>query len=301
MDVRTNETLDGLRILDAPRCHLGEGPCYDPQTDTAWWVDILERRLFEAPLAGGGAARVHGLPIRVSTVVAVDKTRHLLAAENGLYLRGLEDGALALLCPLEAEDHGTRSNDGRVHPSGALWISTMGRDAESGRGAIYHVAGTQVTRLFGALTIPNAICFSPDGRTGYFADTNVGLLQRVALDSRTGLPTGEPTTLYDHRGGEGGLDGAAVDAEGRIWCARWGAACIDAYSPEGVRVRTIPLPVTRPSCPTFAGPDLDRLLITSAYEGMSPEEREADPEHGRTLVVAAGCRGLLEPAFRLSV
>jgi sugar lactone lactonase YvrE len=291
--------MDTMTILDAHRCHLGEGPCYDPRTDTAWWVDILERQLFERSLADG-TARLHDLSFMASGVAAVDETRHLLAAEDGLYLRGLSDGKLMLLCPLEAEDAGTRSNDGRVHPCGALWISTMGRDAEPGRGAIYHVAGTRVTRLYGSLTIPNAICFSPDGATGYFADTDAGLLKRVSLDPNTGLPTGEPSTLYDHRGGDGGLDGAAVDAEGRIWCARWGASCIDAYSPEGERVRTIPLPVTRPSCPTFAGPDLDRLLITSAYEGMSPEERDADPEHGRTLLVAAGIRGLLEPAFRIS-
>lgn len=41
--------MDAITILDAPRCHLGEGPCYDPRTGIAWWVDILERRLFEAP------------------------------------------------------------------------------------------------------------------------------------------------------------------------------------------------------------------------------------------------------------
>ncbi|KQP33692.1 gluconolaconase [Methylobacterium sp. Leaf104] len=289
----------GIMILDAPRCHLGEGPCYDPRTDTAWWVDILERRLFAAPLAGG-TARSYALPVMASAVAAVDERRQLLAAEDGLHLRTLEDGALTLFCPLEVEEAGTRSNDGRVHPCGALWISTMGRDAESGRGTIYHVAGTRVTRLYGGLTIPNAICFSPDGATAYFADTAAGLLQRVALDPRTGLPAGEPATLYDHRGGAGGLDGAAIDAEGRIWCARWGASCLDAYSPEGARLKTIPLPVTRPSCPTFAGPGLDHLLVTSAYEGMTPEEREADPEHGRTLLVPVGVRGLLEPAFRLS-
>lgn len=127
-----------------------------------------------------------------SAVVAVDRTRHLLAAEDGLYLRRFADGRLTRFCPLEAEDGRTRSNDGRVHPSGALWISTMGREAEAGRGAIYHVAGTQVTRLYRGLTIPNAICFSPDGATGYFADTDRGILNRVPLDPRTGLPTGSP-------------------------------------------------------------------------------------------------------------
>ena len=142
-----------------------------------------------------------------SAVAAVDETRHLLAAEYGLYLRGLSDGKLTLLCPLEVEDAGTRSNDGRVHPCGALWISTMGRDAEPGRGAIYHVAGTRVTRLYGSLTIPNAICFSPDGATGYFADTDAGLLKRVSLDPNTGLPTGEPSD--------------ALRSSRRGWRPRW--------------------------------------------------------------------------------
>ena len=34
-------------VLCGERCHLGEGPTYDATTDTAWWFDIVERRLFE--------------------------------------------------------------------------------------------------------------------------------------------------------------------------------------------------------------------------------------------------------------
>ncbi len=289
-----------VRILDTSRCHLGEGPSYDPATDTAWWVDIPERRLFELRLGEAGPARIHALPVMASDVAAIDDRRQLLSAEDGLYVRTIADGGLSLCCPLEADDPGTRSNDGRVHPAGALWIGTMGRDAEPGRGAIYHVAGTRVTRLFANLTIPNGIAFSPDGATGYFVDTDEGVLRRVALDPATGLPTGEPETHYDHRGGAGGIDGAAVDAEGLIWTARFGAGCLDAYSPAGERVRTVPVPPSRPTCPTFAGRALDWLLVTSAYEGMDAAERGADPEHGRTLRVDVGARGLLEPAFRLA-
>jgi sugar lactone lactonase YvrE len=40
-------------ILSAHRCHLGEGANYDAGRDTAWWFDILERRLFEAHLGNG--------------------------------------------------------------------------------------------------------------------------------------------------------------------------------------------------------------------------------------------------------
>ena len=292
-------TEPAIRILNAPRAHLGEGPSYDPDRDTAWWVDILEKRLFEAPLAGD-AVTVHDLPVMASAVAEVDGARHLLAAEDGLYLRERAGGRLVRHGPLEADDARTRSNDGRVHPCGALWISTMGRGAEPGLGTIYHVAGTRVTRLYGGLAIPNAICFSPDGATAYFADTDVGLLHRVAVDPATGLPAGEPGVLYDHRGGAGGLDGAAVDAEGRIWCARWGASCLDAYSPEGERLRTIRVPATRPSCPTFAGSGLTGLLVTSASEGMDEAEKRADPEHGRTFLIDLGVRGPIEPRFRLA-
>lgn len=59
------------------------------------------------------------------------------------------------------------------------------------------------------------------------------------------------------------------------------------------------VPVRQPTCPTFAGHDLDRLLLTTAYEGMDEAARAEDPEHRRTLLVDIGVRGLVEPAFRL--
>ena len=40
-------------VLCSERCHLGEGPTYDATTDTAWWFDIVERRLLRLGLAQG--------------------------------------------------------------------------------------------------------------------------------------------------------------------------------------------------------------------------------------------------------
>lgn len=121
---------DPVKILAAPRCHLGEGPCYDPRTDTAWWVDILERRLFAMPLAKG-EARSYALPVMVSAVAAVDEARHLLAAEDGLHLRDLRDGRLSLFCPLEAEEGAPApmtAGSIRAAPSGsAPWGATPSR------------------------------------------------------------------------------------------------------------------------------------------------------------------------------
>ena len=123
-------------ILSEERCHLGEGPTYDAATDTAWWFDILEGRLFEARLASG-RIKIHELGRMASALARIDASRQLIAAEDGFYIRSIADGAMALYRPLEADNRLTRSNDGRVHPSGTFWIGTMGRKAESRAGAIY--------------------------------------------------------------------------------------------------------------------------------------------------------------------
>jgi sugar lactone lactonase len=284
-------------LLCAERCHLGEGPAYDAASDTAWWFDILERRLFEARL-GTGAIAIHDLPVMASALAYVDDARQLLAAEDGLYLRAAASGALQRLVVIGSENGSTRSNDSRAHPSGTYWTSIMGRKAEVGAGTVYALHRGELKQLFAGLTIPNAICFSPDGTTGYFADTRENVLYRVPLDPATGLPTGEPSALYRHAG-KGGLDGAVTDAAGVIWCARWGGSCVDAYAPDGSHIRSIATPALQTSCPVFVGSDYTRLLVTSAYEHMDATARAADPEHGRTFLLEVGVRGRPQPRVLL--
>jgi sugar lactone lactonase YvrE len=285
-------------ILCDERCHLGEGPTYDAATDTAWWFDILNGRLFEAHL-GSGQAHIHELGRMASALARIDAGRQLIAAEDGLYIRSVADGSLVLYRPLEADSPGTRSNDARVHASGTFWIGTMGRRAEAGAGAIYALYRGEVLRLFAGITIPNAICFSPDGVLGYFADTATNVLYRVLLNPLNGLPRGAPEVLLRHRG-VGGLDGAVVDGDGLIWNARWGGGCVDVYSPQGVHLRCLHVPARQASCPAFVGPDLSRLLVTSAWQDMDEAARAADPEHGRTFVIEAAARGRAEPDVKLA-
>jgi sugar lactone lactonase len=286
-------------VLSEQRCHLGEGPTYDPANNTAWWFDILGRTLFEADLTSGEIT-AHQLPVMASMLAVVDDKSQLLATENGLYIRDVTDGRLTLHTPLESDNAATRSNDGRTHPCGALWIGTMGRNAEKAMGAIYRLHRGELTRLFAGVSIPNAICFSPDGATAYFTDTSAAILHRVAIDPSTAMPIADPATLYDHRGGDGGLDGAVVDAQGLIWNARWGGACVDVYTPEGGRIRSIRVPAKQSSCPAFVGANFDRLLVTSAWQGMDEHAKIADPHHGKTFVLDVGASGRAEPRVKLS-
>lgn len=284
-------------VLPVERAVLGEGPAYEAASDTAWWFDIVRRRLFEVRL-DTMAVRRHDLPFMASALAYADDGTQLLATERGLYLRRIADGRLTLYLPLEHDNPRTRSNDSRVHPSGTFWVGTMGCAAEPGMGAIYALRDGAVQRLYAGITIPNAICFSPDGATGYFADTRANTLWRVPLDPATGLPAGEPVAIHRPRGA-GALDGAVVDADGLIWCARWGGACVDVYTPAGDRVRAIRAPALQVSCPVFVGADFDRLLVTSAHDGMDEAARAADPAHGQTFLLDVAGRGRPEPRVRL--
>jgi sugar lactone lactonase len=283
--------------LSADRCHLGEGPTYDAMTDTAWWFDILEKRLFEANISSG-QVKIHALGRMASALTRIDADRQLIVAEDGLYVRYVADGRMESFAPLEADNPATRSNDARVHPSGTLWLGTMGRKAEPRAGAIYALHRGRLARLYPDITIPNAICFSPDGTIGYFADTGANTMYRVPLDPATGLPAGDPKPFIRHRG-VGGIDGAVVDADGLIWNARWGGGCVDIYDANGARQRSLRVPARQSSCPAFVGRDLSRLLVTSAWQGMDEGERSGDPEHGRTVVLDAAARGRAEVDVKL--
>jgi sugar lactone lactonase YvrE len=300
MAMAANGPIDEVptTTLSAERCHLGEGPTYDASTDTAWWFDILERRLFEANVSTG-QVKIHALGKMASALARIDAERQLLVAEDGLYIRHVADGRMELFVALEADNPATRSNDARVHPSGTFWLGTMGRKAEPRAGAIYAMHHGRISRLFPEVTIPNAICFSPDGRVGYFADTATNIMHRVPLDAATGLPAGEPAPFIHHKGA-GGIDGAVVDENGLIWNARWGGGCVDVYDANGRRLRSLRVPARQSSCPAFVGRDFSRLLVTSAWHGMDEAARDADPEHGRTFILDAAVHGRAEPDVKLT-
>ena len=135
---------------------LGEGPGYDPLTGHVWWFDILGHKLIERNWESG-AMEVHDLGMKASALAVIARERQLLVSEHGLFIRERANGRLTMHHPLEADNPVTRSNDARVHPSGAFWIGTMGRKAGKDAGSIWWYSEGQVKKLFAGITITNSI------------------------------------------------------------------------------------------------------------------------------------------------
>lgn len=279
--------MTDAEIFDDRLCELGEGPLWHPERKQLFWFDILGKRLLSRK---GDTALEWPLGEHASAAGWVDQETLLIASESGLYRFDIPSGARDLLHPLEADRPATRSNDGRADPFGGFWIGTMGKSAEPGAGSLYRLYKGEVRKLTGDITIPNAICFAPDGSAAYFGDTAVGRIMRQALDSQ-GWPAGAATTFLDLRADGLQPDGAVCDAEGAIWNAQWGAGRVARYLADGTFDRAVQVGGGLSSCPAFGGAQFDQLFITTAREGLA----EAGPGDGVVYRVLPGCAGLPEP------
>jgi sugar lactone lactonase YvrE len=273
-------------VYDARLCTLGEGPLWHPERGQLFWFDILGRRLLSRD---GDKPLEWRFDECVSAAGWVDRDTLLIASESGLYRFDIASGRHELVLPMEADNPVTRSNDGRADPMGGFWIGTMGKKAEPGAGAIYRFYRGRIERLYGEISIPNAICFAPDGRTAYFADTKQGLIQRQSLDSN-GWPKGAPEVFIDLRAEGLNADGSVCDAEGAVWNAQWGASRVARYLPDGRLDRVLAVGARNSSCPAFGGADLRTIYVTSAREDLA-DPTEAD---GPVYAVQSPVAGLPE-------
>lgn len=281
-------------VFDNRRCELGEGPLWHPERQQLFWFDILGMQLMTRT---GDAPRRWQFEEYVSAAGWVDRDTLLIASETQLFRFDLETHDAVRICDLEADIPETRSNDGRADRQGGFWIGTMGKRAEEGRGAIYRWYRGELRKLVDGITIPNAICFTPDGSGAYYACSHQRKVYRLALDG-DGWPKGEAEIWLDLSSGDRVPDGAVTDEKGNLWIAHWGGFCVGAYDSGGAHLQDIAFPARHCSCPAFGGADLSTLFCTSALEALDPEEA-ARSENGMTFFAEVGATGLPEPKVEL--
>lgn len=255
-------------IFDSTICALGEGPLWHPLRQTLFWFDILNSRLFERGETME-KPQMWRFNEHVSAAGWVDHDTLLIASETALFQFDLTSGNRTNLVPLEADNPITRSNDGRADAWGGFWIGTMGKQAETGAGAIYRFYDGNLTPLFQNITISNSICFSPDNRLAYFTDTPTQKIMKVNLD-QNGWPVGAPKLFADvapHN-----PDGSVVDANGHLWNAQWGSSRVACYKPDGTLFCVQDFETSQVSCPAFGGQKLSTLFATTASVGLSGDD-----------------------------
>jgi len=274
---------------------LLERPVWDDRTGTVIWVDCNAGLVHGLDMAGGHTVTTAGR--RVGAAALRDNGGMVVARDDGLIFLGPGGTPDRDEIPFSLAPN-VRFNDGACDPAGRFVIGTCSTDGSRGQGALYSVApdGT-VTELLSDVTESNGLAWSLDGRTMYYIDTGEPKILRFSYDPATGT-LGDMGVLIGFSEGEGIADGLIVDAEGVLWAAMWEGSSVYRISTGGTILQRLATPVSRPTCPAFGGPALDRLYLTTAWEGMDAAGRAAEPLAGSLLVTVPGSTGL--PAFRFA-
>ncbi|WP_282025333.1 SMP-30/gluconolactonase/LRE family protein [Limimaricola cinnabarinus] len=279
--------LSTFEVFDDSSCVLGEGALWHPEREQLFWFDILGRRLHTP----GRHWVFEDMP---SCAGWVDRDTLLVATNKALVRFEIETGRREVVCDFDADNPVTRSNDGRADPHGGFYISTMGIDGETGAGAIYRYYRGELRQIRSGMTIPNAICFPPEGSFFHYSDTPTGMIMRQRTD-KEGWPVGEAEVFVDLKRAGHKPDGAVVDAEGTLWNAQWGSARLAGYDPEGREIGVHPCPTaSQVTCPAFGGKDMKTLYLTTATAGLGEAEIAEAPDSGRTFAARATAPGQRE-------
>ena len=260
---------------------LGEGLRWDGRREELLGVDILAGQIYRGHIDHDGAVnliRDYWVPGTVGALAPIDANDGwLLAAGRGFVLLR-PDG---LLCPLaQVAPAGTRMNDGACDPQGRFWAGTLADDFRPGGGALYRFdqkGHTQV--VLSDLTISNGLGWSPDGSIMYLADSGPRTVHAFRFNGDSGTIS-NGRVLITMTEEVGAPDGLTVDAGGDLWVAIYGGGRVHRYSPQGVLREVLSVPGAQCTSCAFAGPELNRLYVTTATEGWSDEQRSAEPAAG---------------------
>lgn len=278
-------------VLDA-KAELGEGPLWDPGAQRLYWVNIKQNELRRFDPATG-RDECWKAPAMVGSLAVRKKGGLVVALRSGFHFFDPKTGKWDPITDPEAHLPENRFNDGKPDRQGRFWAGTMHDPEQQATGGLYRLdADLTATRLVDGIICSNSLCWSPDGRIMYYADSWAHTIWAWDFDTERG-EIANRRVFVQRPASEGAPDGATVDAEGGVWVAYWGGWCVTRFDPAGKVERVVKLPVKQPTCPAFGGPNLDICYVTSAAIGGDPQ-----PLSGGIFAFEPGVKGLPEAYFK---
>ena len=275
------------------RCHLGEGPLWDPAAGVLYWLDSLGPTLFQMTF-NTGRTRSWQLPGKTIGSIAVrEKGGLILAIDQGFYAFSPESGKSELIAaPLAGRD-GLRFNDGKVDPFGSFVVGGMNIDHTRNENCpMFRLSPTlEVIQILDGFVCFNGPCFSANGDRLYVTGRAEGVID--AYDYGAVQTPTNGTVLLDNCN----PDGATVDDQGYIWSAQWTDAGVVRITPDGVIDTRVSIPGQIVTSVMFGGPNLDVMYLTTIGAEISGG-KPSGALTGMTLAVTGSdFRGRPEPAF----
>lgn len=287
--------MTAKRVVDCRNEH-GEGIFWNPADGLVWWTDIEGRALWSYDPASGNSVKTT-MKDRVCCFAPRRKGGLIVAYADRVVLLDPATGDEELIHRFEPDNRETRLNDGRTDRAGRFVLGGMNEVSGTANSSVISIApDLSVRTLIEGVSCANSTCFSPDGTTMFFADTPDREIVAYDYDTETGAVSNR--RVHASFADEPGLpDGSCVDAEGGVWNAEWEGRRVARVAPDGTIDRVIDVPVWKPTCCAFGGPDLDTLYITTSRLMSSDDVLANEPDSGGLFAVKPGIRGVIDAPF----
>ncbi|MBE0680673.1 MAG: SMP-30/gluconolactonase/LRE family protein [Anaerolineales bacterium] len=278
-------------LLDA-KATLGEGPAWDVKTQTLYWVDILEKRIY------AGTELLAQLDDFIGCL-APCKNGNLILGKRASFVDFEPASSRQTVLASLNESATNRVNDGKCDPAGRFLAGTMDMNEKDPRGSLYSFDGKNTTSLLSGITISNGLAWSPDYKTLYYIDTPTREVKAFDYEVSTGQLANPRTAIHVHES-LGWPDGMTSDTEGNLWIAMWGGAQVTKWNPgSGKLVGQVSTPALHTSSCVFGGRDMNELYITSARKNMSEADLKKYPLSGGLFKVVTNIMGM--PTFEFTM
>ena len=275
---------------------LGESPVWSQRDEALYWVDIRNPQIRRYDALTG---RIDSwtMPSLVGSIGLCTDGRLVVALQTSIALFDPRTGELGQVADPGFDDPAWRFNDGRVDRQGRFWVGSMNDTTREPVGSLFRITREmKPVAVLGGIRCPNSLCWSPDSRTMYFADSDLRTIFAYEFDPGTGqVGSRRPLVTID---GPAVPDGCVVDAQGYLWCALYGGARIVRYAPDGRVDREIGTPVSQPTSCAFGDADRHTLYVTSAAQRLTREQLHDQPLAGRLLRIRLDVAGIEEPLFQ---
>lgn len=280
-----------LELVFDGKATLGEGPSWDEKTQTLYWVDIVQKKIY------AGKELLAELDDFIGCL-APCKNGHLILGKRASFADFDPVTSRQTLLSALNEPATNRLNDGKCDPGGRFIAGTMDMNEKDPAGSVYSFDGTVTRTLLRNVTISNGMAWSPDCKTFYHIDTPTREVKAFDYDLTSG-ELANPRTAIRVPESLGWSDGMTSDTEGNLWIALWGGAAVSCWNPNtGQLLEQISVPALHTSSCIFGGRNRNELFITSARKNMSETDLQKYPLSGGLFRVETKVEGM--PTFEFS-